>query len=73
MKALFHFRLGFLKIIIQKNFIKCLNNNNMYQYQLYSNGINLEIIINTNSLNEGYKQVTEIFGNAFKNVALIKI
>jgi|688.fasta_scaffold388394_4 hypothetical protein len=45
----------------------------MYQYQLYSNGINLEIIINTNSLNEGYKQVTEIFGNAFKNVALIKI
>jgi hypothetical protein len=44
----------------------------MYQYELFSNCVNLGIIINADNINEGYKQVTEIFGNVFKNVVLIK-
>ena len=44
----------------------------MYQYELFSNCVNLDIIINADNINEGYKQVTEIYGNTFKNVTLIK-
>jgi hypothetical protein len=39
-----------------------------------SSNINTSSIssLNTDNINEGYKQVTEIYGNTFKNVTLIK-